>query len=57
MSAPQTVYKMLSFQYKPVERHMFARITPDQVKLYKRLPATRKISILDKWADKFMGLA
>jgi len=55
-SAADNVYKMLKFQYKPVEAHIKAHVTAAQWKMYKVLEPARKIMICDKWAAEFMGL-
>ena len=49
------VYKMLAFQYKPLEKKIKAYVigTPDGLKAwkqYQKLPAAKKIAILDRCA-------
>lgn len=51
----EAVYKMLSAQYKPLEAMLLKRITPEQVKQYKKMSYMKKIMILDKYASR-LGL-
>lgn len=45
--AGKIVFKMLGFQYKPVEKRMLANITPEQKKQYFSCSYARRIAILD----------
>ncbi|HEY5141284.1 MAG TPA: hypothetical protein VIJ25_18520 [Methylococcales bacterium] len=51
----EAVYKMLSAMYKPLEARLLSRITPDQVKQYKKFSYMKKIQMLDNYAAK-LGL-
>ena len=45
-----TVYKMLAFQYKPLEKKLLEFAPPYIIKKYEKLPTTKKIMVLDKFA-------
>jgi hypothetical protein len=51
------VYKMLSFQYKPLEASIKKMLLArpggaDAWKVYQALPAIKKIQVLDNYASK-----
>jgi len=49
------LYKMLLFQYKPLEAKLEKIVPADDWKKYKRLSYSKKIHILDGMAQK-MGM-
>ena len=50
MTPSEKVYKMFSFQYKPIELALLNRLSDDDKKKYKSYNYTRKIMILDNVA-------
>ena len=50
-----TPYKLLAFQYKPIEKWLKENLTPEQWHAYEVLPERRKMFILDGMAQE-MGL-
>jgi hypothetical protein len=48
--ASDQVFKMLSFQYKPLEKSLLSRIKPSEVKRYNTMQSWQKIRILDGYA-------
>jgi len=50
------VFKMLAFQYKPVEKNMLKYMNKKNASWYKGLDSAKKMFVLDKYASKFLGL-
>lgn len=54
-TAAMSVYKMLAFQYKPVEAWLKKNVDAETWKKYQGAEPAKKIAILDKTAN-FLGL-
>jgi hypothetical protein len=56
MTASDTVFKMLSFQYKPLEKRVLKDLwligRDDLVKTYKKFTSSQKIAYLDRVARR-----
>jgi len=50
-TASEMVYKMFSFQYKPLEEKLFKYAPPYFKEKYEKLPVTQKIIVLDRYAS------
>lgn len=56
MDNAEKIYKMLAFQYKPLEKRIKAAVMskPDGAKAwaqYLKMPAAKKIAVLDRMAS------
>ena len=49
------VYKMLGFQYKPLENRVLNELSPERKAQYIKMSYVKKIIILDTYA-KYLGL-
>lgn len=47
------VFKMLAFQYKPIEKALKKMATPEDWKMYQGFSAAKKIRVLDRVAYQF----
>jgi len=45
--------KMLAFQYQPLEKALQKMVKPEDWKMYQKLPAMKKIVVLDNMALTF----
>ena len=55
-----SVYKMMAFQYKPVEKKMISYLVangaPELVAKYKTMTDNKKVFLLDKFANDILHL-
>jgi len=52
MTSAEQIFKMLSFQYAPLEKALREAMSDENRKNYDNLPAERKIQVLDNVAAK-----